>query len=188
MDKRKLEKNIYYLGQCDNGYQSVEHLSGNRKGDGSCVFHVSEDGISDGDGFPVRYDESYVEIEVGAHKRVMDMFHTVGEALLRIGNEVIRPLCRELLVGDCVYWRGTYLKVVNILSDDIVVKSFWYDSYDLDIDVSNVSLNDVDISLDELKDGDNVITEEVYDRALVISRNAVQQIMGYLKSLLNENL
>ena len=187
MNSRKQEGIVYYLGQCNNGYQIVEHPSDASKGDGACVFHVSEDGISDGDGFPTRYDESYVEIEAGVHKHVMGKFHATGEALLRIGNEVVHPLDRELHVGDYIYWRGTYLKVVNILSDDIVVKSFWYDSYDLDIDVSNVSLNDLDISLDELKDGGNVLTEEVYDRALDISRNAVQQIMGYLKSLLNED-
>lgn len=185
MDKRKQEKITYYLGQCDNGFQVVEHLSGNSKGDGSCVFHISEDGISDGDGFPTHYNDSYVEIEVGVHKRVMDMFHTIGEALLRIGNEVICPLDRELLVDDCFYWRGTYLKVVNILSDDVVVKGFGYDSYDLDIDVSNASLNELDISLDELEKNGNLITGEAYDWALAISRNAVQQIMGYLKSLLN---
>ena len=180
MNSKEQEGIVYYLGQCDNGYQIVEHLGS----DGACVFHVSEDGISDGDGFPARYDESYMEIGTGVHRRVMGEFHAVGEALLRIGNEVVHPLQREIHIGDYIYWRGTYLKVVNILSDNVVVRSFYYDTYDLDIDVSNVSLSDLDITVDELKDGGNLITEEMYDRALAISRNAVQQIKGCLKSLL----
>lgn len=188
MDSKEQEGIVYYLGQCDNGYQIIEHLGGDSKGDGACVFHVSEEGISDGDGFPTRYDASYVEIGTGVHRRVMGEFHTVGEALLRIGNEVVHPLQSELRIGDYVYWRGTYLKVINILSDNVVVRSFSYDTYELDIDVSNVSLSDLDITVDELKDDGNLITGETYDRALAISRNAVQQIMGYLKSLLNEDL
>ena len=184
MNSKEQEGIVYYLGQCDNGYQIVEHLGSDSKGDGACVFHVSEEGISDGDGFPTRYDESYMEIGTGVHRRVISEFHAVGEALLRIGNEVVHPLQREIHIGDYIYWRGTYLKVVNILSDNVVVRSFCYDTYDLDIDVSNVSLSDLDISVDDLKDDGILITGEMYDRALAISRYAVQQITGYLKSLL----
>ena len=82
----------FYLGPNDqNGYTIVEHINRRFPYKGRCAFSVCECRISDGEGAPISYDNTYVEIEEEVRKHAMRLFRDVERKLVLIGNEGFTP-------------------------------------------------------------------------------------------------
>ena len=82
----------YYLGQNEqNGYTIVEHINHRFPYEGRWIVSVCEYRISDGEGAPISYDNTYVEIEEEVRKHAMRLFRAVERKLVLIGNEGFTP-------------------------------------------------------------------------------------------------
>ena len=171
----------YYLGHNDrNGYTIVEHNTRRPAHQGCCVFEVCDYWISDGDGRPMKYDDTYVEIEEGVRKHAMRMFRDVERKLVLIGNEGSTPIEGNLKVGDYLFSRGEFYHVVSLHQGHELFQSFYCDKYDLDFDPDPFTLDDLGTTLEELMEDSFLISKETYDKALQAAKNGISQITAYL--------
>ena len=170
----------YYLGQNErNGYTIVEHNAHKLALQGRCVFGVCDFWISDGDGAPAQYDDTYVEIEEDVRKNAMRMFRDVERKLILIGNEGSTPV-EKIKVGDYFYSRGEFYHVVSLHQGHELFQSFYCDKYDLNLDPDPFTLDDLGTTLEELMEDSFLISKETYDKALQAARNGITQITTYL--------
>ena len=170
----------YYLGQNErNGYTIVEHNAHKLALQGRCVFGVCDFWISDGDGAPAQYDDTYVEIEEDVRKNAMRMFRDVERKLILIGNEGSTPVER-IKVGDYFYSRGEFYHVVSLHQGHEQFQSFYCDKYDLNLDPDPFTLDDLGTTLEELMEDSFLISKETYDKALQAAKNGISQITAYL--------
>ncbi len=171
----------YYLGRNDrNGYTIVEHNSRRPPYEGCCVFGISDYWISDGDGTPMKYDDTYVEIEEDVRKHAMRMFRDVERKLVLIGNESSTPIEGNVKVGNYLYSRGEYYHVISLHQGHELFESFYCDKYDLDFDPNPFSLEELGTTLEELMEDSLLISKETYETALQIARIGITQITEYL--------
>lgn len=171
----------FYLGPNDqNGYTIVEHNNRQSPYEGCCVFSINEYGISDDDGAPMKYDDTYVEIEENVRKQTMRMFRDVERKLILIGNERSTPIEGNVKVGDYLFSRGEYYHVISLHQGHELFESFYCDKYDLDFDPDPFSLEDLGITLEELAEDSLLISKETYETALQTARNGISQITEYL--------
>ena len=178
MYKPELE---YFLGHSDwNGYAIVEHNTRRPAYEGCCIFEVCDYWISDGDGSPVKYDETYVEIEEDVRKKAMRMFREVERKLLVIGNEGSSSIERNVEVGDYLYSHGEFFHVVSLNQGHELFQRFYCDQYDLDFDPDPFTLDDLDTTLEELMEDSFLISKETYDKALQVAKDGIAQITAYL--------
>ena len=170
----------YYLGQNErNGYTIVEHNAHKIAFQGRCVFGVCDFWISDGDGAPAQYDDTYVEIEEDVRKHAMRMFRDVERKLILIGNEGSTPV-EKIKVGDYFYSRGEFYHVVSLHQGHELFQSFYCDKYDLNLDPDPFTLDDLGTTLEELMEDSFLISKETYDKALQAAKNGISQITAYL--------
>ena len=170
----------YYLGQNErNGYTIVEHNAHKLALQGRCVFGVCDFWISDGDGAPAQYDDTYVEIEEDVRKNAMRMFRDVERKLILIGNEGSTPV-EKIKVGDYFYSRGEFYHVVSLHQGHELFQSFYCDKYDLNLDPDPFTLDDLGTTLEELMEDSFLISKETYDKALQAAKNGISQITAYL--------
>ena len=170
----------YYLGQNErNGYTIVEHNAHKIAFQGRCVFGVCDFWISDGDGAPAQYDDTYVEIEEDVRKNAMRMFRDVERKLILIGNEGSTPV-EKIKVGDYFYSRGEFYHVVSLHQGHELFQSFYCDKYDLNLDPDPFTLDDLGTTLEELMEDSFLISKETYDKALQAAKNGISQITAYL--------
>ena len=170
----------YYLGQNErNGYTIVEHNAHKIAFQGRCVFGVCDFWISDGDGAPAQYDDTYVEIEEDVLKHAMRMFRDVERKLILIGNEGSTP-AEKIKVGDYFYSRGEFYHVVSLHQGHELFQSFYCDKYDLNLDPDPFTLDDLGTTLEELMEDSFLISKETYDKALQAAKNGISQITAYL--------
>ena len=166
----------YYLGQNErNGYTIVEHNAHKIAFQGHCVFGVCDFWISDGDGAPAQYDDTYVEIEEDVLKHAMRMFRDVERKLILIGNEGSTPV-EKIKVGDYFYSRGEFYHVVSLHQGHELFQSFYCDKYDLNLDPDPFTLDDLGTTLEELMEDSFLISKETYDKALQVAKNGISQI------------
>ncbi len=171
----------YYLGPNDqNGYTIVEHINRRFPYEGRCAFTVCKYGISDGEGAPIRYDDTYVEIEEVVRKHAMRMFRDVERELVLIGNEGSTPIEGNVNAGDYLFSRGEYYHVISLHQGHELFQSFYCDKYDLDFDQGPFTLEDLDITLEELLEDSFLISKETYETALQAAKNGITQITAYL--------
>ena len=170
----------YYLGQNErNGYTIVEHNAHKLALQGRCVFGVCDFWISDGDGAPAQYDDTYVELEEDVRKNAMRMFRDVERKLILIGNEGSTP-AEKIKVGDYFYSRGEFYHVVSLHQGHELFQSFYCDKYDLNLDPDPFTLDDLGTTLEELMEDSFLISKETYDKALQAAKNGISQITAYL--------
>ena len=170
----------YYLGQNErNGYTIVEHNAHKLALQGRCVFGVCDFWISDGDGAPAQYDDTYVEIEEDVRKNAMRMFGDVEMKLILIGHEGSTPV-EKIKVGDYFYSRGEFYHVVSLHQGHELFQSFYCDKYDLNLDPDPFTLDDLGTTLEELMEDSFLISKETYDKALQAAKNGISQITAYL--------
>ena len=175
-----LEKE-YYLGRNDqNGYTIVEHNARRPAHQGNCVFEVCDYWISDGDGTPMKYDDTYVEIEEDVRKHAMRMFRDVERKLVLIGNDGSTPIEGIIKAGDYLFSRGEFYHVVSLHQGHELFQSFYCDKYDLDFDSDPFTLDDLGTTLEELMEDSFLISKETYKTALQAARNGISQIIAYL--------
>lgn len=171
----------YYLGQNEqNGYTIVEHINHRFPHEGRCVFSVCEYGISDDNGAPISYDDTYVEIEEDVRKQAMRMFRDVERKLVLIGNEGSTPIVGNVKAGDYLFSRGEFYHVISLHQGHELFQSFYCDKYDLDFDSAPFTLDDLGTTLEELMEDCFLISKETYDKALQAARNGIAQITAYL--------
>ena len=171
----------YFLGPNDrNGYTIVEHNSRRPPYEGCCVFGICDYWISDGDGRPMKYDDTYVEIEEGVRKHTMRMFRDVERKLVLIGNEGSTPIEGNIKAGDYLFSRGEFYHVVSLHQGHELFQSFYCDKYDLEYDPDPYTLDDLGTTLEELMEDCFLISKETYDKALWAARNGISQITAYL--------
>ena len=171
----------YFLGPNDrNGYTIVEHNSRRPPYEGCCVFGICDYWISDGDGRPMKYDDTYVEIEEGVRKHTMRMFRDVERKLVLIGNEGSTPIVGNVKAGDYLFSRGEFYHVISLHQGHELFQSFYCDKYDLDFDSAPFTLDDLGTTLEELMEDCFLISKETYDKALQAARNGIAQITAYL--------
>ena len=171
----------YYLGRNDrNGYTIVEHNARRPAHQGNCVFEVCDYWISDGDGTPMKYNDTYVEIEEDVRKHAMRMFRDVERKLVLIGNDGSTPIEGNLKVGDYFFSRGEYYHVISLHKGHELLESFYCDKYDLEFDPDPFSLEELGTSLEELIEDSLLISKETYETALQVARNGISQITAYL--------
>ena len=97
MENKQLKDIEYFLGKSmHNGYEIIGHIPRHPQGEGVCVFDVCEHWISDGDGFPVKYDDTYVKISEEVYKHAIDMFRSAGTEMKHIGSEIQSPWAESL--------------------------------------------------------------------------------------------
>ena len=185
MENKQLKDIEYFLGRSEhNGYEIIEHNTSRPQGSGCCVFDVCEYWISDGDGFPAKYDGTYVKISEEVYKHAIDMFRSAGEKMDSIGDEISVPINRELMVGDYIYsGGGTFLKIIAFNQGEPVAENFYYSYYDLNFDLSlnTDKLSELDFEVSELQDEGHLITQEIYEKALSVVREAALRIKAYLE-------
>ena len=180
--EKQLKEIEYFLGRSEhNGYKIIEHNTKWPQGEGVCVFDICDLWISDGDGHPAIYNSTYVKISKEVYKHAIDMFRSAGEKMDSIGCENSNPIDRDLMVGDCIEMGGDFLKVVDFNQGEPVVTSFYYDFYDLNIDLDPDRLSKLGIDVSELKADGNLIKEENFTKALSVAEEAIRQIMVYLE-------
>jgi len=171
----------YFLRPNDwNGYTIVEHNSRRPPYEGCCVFGICDYRISDGDGRPIKYDDTYVEIEEDVRKHAMRMFRDVERKLVLIGNDGSTPIEGNLKVGDYFFSRGEYYHVISLHQGHELFESFYCDKYDLNIDSDPFSLEELGTTLVELVEDSLLISRETYETALQAARNGISQITAYL--------
>lgn len=171
----------YYLGQDEqNGYTIVEHINHRFPHEGRCAFSVCEYGISDGGGVPISYDDTYVEVEEDVRKHAMRMFRDVERKLVLIGNEGSTPIEGNVKAGDYLFSRGEFYHVVSLHQGHELFQSFHCDKYDLYFDSGPVTLEDLDITLEELLEDCFLISKDTYETALQAAQNGITQITAYL--------
>ena len=171
----------FYLGPNGrNGYTIVEHNARRSAHQGYCVFEVCDYWISDGDGTPMKYDDTYVEIEEDVRKHAMRMFRDVERKLVLIGNESSTPFEGNVKEGDYLFSRGEFYHVVSLHQGHELFQSFYCDKYDLDFDPDPFSLEELGTTLEELMEDSLLISRETYETALQAARNGISQITAYL--------
>ena len=144
--KKQFENVDFMLGPNGlGGYEIIEHNRQWPKGDGCCCFDVCEEFISDGDGAPADYDDSYVTIEEKDYREVMFRFRKIGKELQSFGYEKSFQRDRPFQPDDCFY-DGTIFAKIEILKPqfkDSAVVSFGYDWYNLNVDTDREDLLDI---------------------------------------------
>ena len=175
----------YFLGfdSLWKEYVIVEHNVQKPKGDGTFCFRIGECGISDGDGFPASYDDTYVKIDEKDYRYVITLFHKAGEEMCALGEKNGQPIGRLIVAGDYIYDGGYFVHVQNIRNNrkKLWIKEFYYNGYDLSVDA------DLDVvgrdEIEELEDDGLLITEDVYHQALKMAKSAILEITDYLRTI-----
>ena len=168
----------YFLGRREhNGYEIIEHNTSRPQGEGTCVFDVCEHWISDGDGHPAIYNDTYVKIDEEVYKHAIDMFHSAATEMKHIGSEITEPMSKDPMIGDYIKLRGVFLKIVNFDQGLPIIESFEYDFYTIDYLLKQ---HECWYSVDELQDEGHLITQEIYEKALSVAREAALRIKAYL--------
>ena len=181
MENKQVKDIEYFLGKSmHNGYEIIGHTPRHPQGEGVCVFDVCEHWISDGDGFPVKYDDTYVKISEEVYKHAIDMFRSAGTEMKHIGSEITKPMGREPRIGDYIKLRGIFLKIVSFDQGQPVIESFDYDFYTLDYALNTHWLSEYGFEVNELQDEGYLITQEIYEKALLVAREAALRIKAYL--------
>ncbi|MBD5332407.1 MAG: hypothetical protein HDR97_01470 [Bacteroides sp.] len=176
-------KTQYFLCWIYDGYEIVEHHADEPEGRGGLCFRVDDEALSDGDGFPATYDDSYVQIDEKDHLHVINLFRKTGEAMCECGDKVAKPLDRPIAEGDYLYDGMAYVHIDSVSADgQYRGEDFYYDTYD-------ASIYEETDDLDYIFDPDNsdaefqLITEDAYREALNILRTAIAEITDYLERL-----
>ena len=171
----------YYLGRSDrNGYTILEHNNRRPLHEGYCVFGICDNQILNDDGRQIRYDDTFVEIEEDVYKHAMRMFRDVERKLILIGNESFTPIEEDVKAGDYLYSRGDFFHVVSLNKGHELFQRFFCDKYDLNFDPVPYSLEDLEITLEDLMDDSFLLSKETYDKAIQTAENGIAQIMAYL--------
>lgn len=126
------------------GFMIIEHDLQWKKGEGCCCFDIYEDGISDGDGHPANYDDSFVVIEEEVYHKVIEMFRKAGNEIDEFGEKNSFSRNRDFQPKDCLY-DGTFFFKIEVLSPcftDSYVSYYGYDYYGLDMDDDLIRLED----------------------------------------------
>lgn len=172
-------------------YEIIEHNIHHPTGDGTFCFRIGKDLISDGDGFPASYDNTYVKIEEKDYRHVMGMFHKAGEEIDALAIKHGKPITRPIAPGDYIYDGGYFIHVQNISSDrkKLWIEEFYYDYYDLNVymDLDVVDKND-DFDINEMESEGLFITSEIYHDALNIAKSAIIEISDCLNTLYSDKL
>ncbi|MDE6238638.1 MAG: hypothetical protein K2M54_01465 [Muribaculaceae bacterium] len=172
-------------------YEIIEHNVNRPKGDGTFCFQVGNDSISDGDGFPASYDDSYVKIDENDFQYVIDLFHKAGEEICALAEKHGRPIERPIVAGDYVYDGGSFIHIQNLSYDreKLWIEEFYYDGYDLDvyIDLDVVGKTD-EYDLNEIESEGLFITEALYLQAINIAKSAILEITDHLRRLHTQKL
>ena len=180
--EKQLKEIEFFLGRSEhNGYEIIAHDPKWPQGEGGRVFDICDLWILDGDGFPTKYDGTYVKISEEVYKHVMNQFRLARMEMKRIGSENSNPIDRDPIVGDYIELRGTFLKIIGVDEGECVATSFYYDPYDLNIDLDPDRLSKLDIDINELKANGNLIKEENFKKALSVAEETIRQIMVYLE-------
>ena len=177
-----LGKEIFYL----NGFEIIEHSKESPFGEGACCFNINDECITDGDGHPADFDNTYVEIDLDDYLRVMQMFRDCGNRMDKVADDSSKPIDRELEVGDYIYFGGGfYAKVISRSSGLYWLKEFYYDYYSLNISLDHNPIESFkdEYDIDDIKEEGYFISEETYDKALEVAEKGVKDIMTYLKEL-----
>lgn len=181
----KNERTEYFLGPGYlGGFEIIEHNPDRERNHrGGVCFSVNEYAISDGDGFPAAYDDSYVQIDEKDYRYVIDLFRKAGEAMCVLGDKAGKPLDRPIAEGDYLYDGTDYVHIDSITTyGKYLGENFYYNYYDAAIDMDTDDLDDVF----DTDDSDNeflLIYENVYRDALNIIRSAIIEITDYLDRL-----
>lgn len=167
-------------------YEIIGHYVNRAKGEGTFCFQIGCDSISDGDGIPASYDDTYVRIGEKDYQYVIDLFHKAGEEMCALAEKYGCPIERSIVAGDYVYDGGNFIHIQN-LSDNrekLWVEEFYYNGYDLNvyIDLDVVGKAD-EYDLNEIESEGLFITEELYRQALTIAKSAILEITDYLRIL-----
>lgn len=181
--------NIEYFLGFDSSWEEyiiVEHNVQKPKGDGTFCFQIGESGVSDGDGFPASYDDTFVKIDEKDYRYVINLFHKVGKEMCAIAEKEGRHIGRSIVAGDYIYDGGYFIHFQNISNnrEKLWIKEFYYDGYDLtvDTDLAVVGKED-DYDIEELEADGLLITEDIYHQALNIAKSAILEITDYLRTI-----
>lgn len=177
-----LGKEIFYL----NGFEIIEHSKERPFGEGACCFNINDECITDGDGHPADYDNTYMEIELEDYLRVMQMFRDCGNIMDKVADDSSQPVDRELEVGDYIYFGGGfYAKVVSRSSGLYWLKEFYYDYYSLNISLDHNPIESFkdEYDIDDIKKEVFFITEKSYYKALEVAKKGIKEIQTYLEEL-----
>lgn len=185
MDNNK-ERTEYFLGPGYlEGFEIIEHNPDREQNHrGGVCFSVNEYAISDGDGFPASYDDSYVQIDEKDYFHVMNLFRKAGDAMCLPGEKAGKPLDRPISEGDYLYDGIDYVHIDSITTDgECLGENFYYDHYDAAIYMYTSDLDDDVFG----KGGSDIllISENAYREALNILRSAIIEITDYLDRLYN---
>lgn len=167
-------------------YEIIEHNVNLPNGEGTFCFQIGYDSISDGDGFPTSYDDSYVRIAEKDYQYAIDLFHKAGEEMCALAEKHGRPIERPIVAGDYVYDRGDFIHIQN-LSDNrekLWIEEFYYDGYDLDINIDLDVVSKADeYDINEIESEGLFITEDIYRQAFTLAKSAILEITDYLQTL-----
>ena len=176
-------KDLYFLVRIDDCYEIVEHHADEPEGRGGICFHVDDDSISDGDGFPVSYNEHDIQIDEKEYLHVINLFRKAGEAMSVPGDKASTPLDRPIAEGDYLYDGTDYVHIDSITTDGKYRgENFYYVSYGASIYMETDDLDDV-FDTDDSDAEFQLITEDAYREALNILRSAIAEITDYLDRL-----
>lgn len=182
--ENNFEKTTFFLGlDVFNGYRIVEHAFNEPQGMGALCFMVADYWVAGEAGSPALYNDTYVRVSREVYKCAMRMFREVKEQFLHISGVPI-PADRGIRVGDYIEYKKLggkiFLHIINVSLNKCHAKIFYTTKYDMDIGDNN-TLENLDVTIEELKADGRLITKEVYEEALAMAEAAIHQIKSYLK-------
>ncbi len=171
-------------------YVIVEHhYDSPNHGDNFC-FRIGADSISDGDGAPASYDDTYVIIDKKDYHHVMELFHKAGEEMWSLVENHGEYLMRPIVTGDYIFEGCAFLHIKEISEnrEEVLAEQFYYDIYDLNVDTDPEILEKDDgYDIEQLESDCLLISEEIYNEALNIGKSSIVEITHYLRQILIQN-
>ena len=176
-------KTKYFLCWIYDGYEIVEHHADEPEGRGGLCFRVDDEALSDGDGFPVSYNEYWAQIDEKDYLHVINLFRKTGEAICECGDKVAKPLGRPIAEGDYLYDGEDFVHIDSVSADgQYRGEDFYCNYHDANIYMDTDDLDYV-FDTDDSDAEFQLITEDAYREALNILRTAIAEITDYLDRL-----
>lgn len=174
-----------------DGYQIVEHRINDSDKLASCCFEVWFQQISDGDGFPTRFNDSFVRIEEKDYHHVMGIFRKATEMMCDIGEKACKPLDRPIAAGDYLYYCGEYVHINSIseVTGEYWGEDFNGDQYDITLCYDTDWITGENCPYDEKEDLNEfkLITRVEFEKAHNVAKSAIIEATDYLKKLYISN-
>lgn len=175
---------LYYLGPGRLGFIIIEHNRHDSEHCGGVCFTIDEYGISDGDGIPSTYDDTFIQISETDYHHVMDLFRKAGDTMCEPGEKSGKPFDRPVSPGDYLYSYGDYIHIDSITPEGgYRGEYFSYDYYYMVVYMDTDDLTDDELEFDNPDYEYILITEDSFNDALSIIRTAQAEITKYLEEL-----